>query len=72
MFKIFKKNKSHLSIGVPLIGTVLLGTFGLTFLLQTKVDIQKEQIKMVEKQNELGIQKKEKFDIRKAYFVMNV
>jgi hypothetical protein len=63
------KFKSHFYIGGPLILTILLGSFGLSAMYQTKFDYQEEKQSTLEKQRILGTEKKEKFDIRKAYFV---
>ncbi len=42
-----KAKKSHLAIGVPIICTVLLGTYGMSFLMQTKIDFQSQRQHMV-------------------------
>ena len=42
-----KAKKSHLSIGIPIITIALLGTFGLSFLLESKYEIQAQKQRMV-------------------------
>lgn len=64
--------KKHFVIGLPIIATSLMGTFALTFILQTKFDYQDKKQHMIEKDEILGIDaKRERFDIRKAYFVIS-
>jgi hypothetical protein len=66
------KIKSHFKIGVPLIFTVLLGSLGLSSIYQTKFDYQETKQLSMEKQRLLKTDKKEKFDIRKAYYDLTV
>jgi hypothetical protein len=34
---------SHLKIGLPLLGSVLLGSFGLQYMMQSKIDYEQQK-----------------------------
>ena len=62
------KIKSHFKIGIPFLSAVILGSFGLSSIYSTKFEFQKQQKESAAKKAALEITKKEKFDIRKAYY----
>jgi hypothetical protein len=59
---------AHLKIGLPLIFSAILGSFGLQFMLQSRYDYEDQKKEHLNKKKLLGTDKRESFDIRKAYF----
>ena len=59
-----------LLFGVPFIITIVAGSFGLSYLTQTRYDYNASKIQTMSKQEELGMRKdRRKVDIREEYFV---
>lgn len=61
-----------LLFGVPFVLTIVAGSFGLSYLTQTRYDYNATKVQTVSKQDELGMRKdRRKVDIREEYFVSN-
>lgn len=59
-----------LLFGVPFILTIVGGSYGLSYLTQTRYDYNASKVQTVSKQDELGMRKdRRKVDIREEYFV---
>lgn len=60
--------KSSLHIGLPMIGSLLLGTWGLTRIQQAKFDARDAKKKVISKREKLGISA-QPIDPQEIYFV---
>jgi hypothetical protein len=59
-----------LLFGVPFVLTIVAGSFGLSYLTQTRYDYNASKVQTISKQDELGMRKdRRKVDIREEYFV---
>lgn len=56
--------------GLPFLATVVLASWGLARLTQTRYDLRDEKVFAVSREEELGMKKgRRKFDVREEYFV---
>ncbi|KAJ3477869.1 hypothetical protein NLI96_g10168 [Meripilus lineatus] len=61
--------KNPAVFGIPFILIIIGASYGLASFTQTRYDLQDKKVKMVNKEEELGLKKqKRKFDIREEYF----
>ncbi|CAH1765586.1 8912_t:CDS:2 [Entrophospora sp. SA101] len=63
-------NRNHfLFIGLPLILSITIGSYGLSYLTQTRYDIQKMKTKKLEKEELLQINNnKKRFNLQEEYW----
>lgn len=56
--------------GLPFLATMVIASFGLSKLTQTRYDLRDEKVHAVSREEELGMKKgRRKFDVREEYFV---
>jgi cytochrome c oxidase assembly protein subunit 16 len=56
--------------GLPFLGIVVVSSFGLQTLTQTRYDLDNQKVQAVSKEEELGMSKeRKKVDIREEYYV---
>ncbi|KAI8907998.1 cytochrome c oxidase assembly protein COX16, partial [Gorgonomyces haynaldii] len=57
-----------LSAGLPLLILTVCGSFGLTWIMQTKYDLNDKQNQMLSKREQLELQEKKPVHLQELYF----